>query len=489
MIRTAITRDSHWYFFHFYFAHYVKYATAAFQKEMIALTEDENVRNIFIVACRGSGKSTIITTSFPLWAILGKQKKKFVLILTQTKAQAKQHMMNLRYELEKQDLLKSDLGPFQEQQDEWGSGSLVFSNLNARITVASSEQAIRGIRHGEHRPDLIILDDVEDMASAKTHEGRMKTFNWFTGEVLPAGDKNTRVVVVGNLLHEDSLLVRLGKGVRNGDLSGVFRSYPLLDDKGAILWPGKYPTMADVEVDRKKIGNEVSWQREYLLKIVPDEDQIIFPEWIHYYDEAALGKLKPHKTIIAVDLAIAQKETSDYTAIVSAYLCGRGKDMKVYILPNPVNEHMTFPETVERIKQLYLVHHGNGNYPLILIEDVGYQRSIIDQLHSEGFPAEGFKVNSDKRSRLTSISNLVQNGTILFPHKGSEKLLRQLIGFGAEKHDDLVDSFTMIGHRTVTEKNRPVPWIKVISTESYSQSEDDRLDALMGIKNAHWRPF
>jgi hypothetical protein len=65
--------------------------------------------------------------------------------------------------------------------------SLVFSNMNARITAASSEQSIRGLRHGQHRPDLIIGDDVEDMASAKTKEGRQKTYGWLKGESRPTG--------------------------------------------------------------------------------------------------------------------------------------------------------------------------------------------------------------------------------------------------------------------------------------------------------------
>lgn len=83
-VRTAITRQSHFMFFHFYLAHYVKYATAAFQREMFYLSEQQDIRNLFIVAFRGSAKSTIFTTSYPVWAILGEQQKKFVLILCQT---------------------------------------------------------------------------------------------------------------------------------------------------------------------------------------------------------------------------------------------------------------------------------------------------------------------------------------------------------------------------------------------------------------------
>ena len=35
LIRIAITKDDLQYFFHFYFAHYVKYETADFQKEIM----------------------------------------------------------------------------------------------------------------------------------------------------------------------------------------------------------------------------------------------------------------------------------------------------------------------------------------------------------------------------------------------------------------------------------------------------------------------
>jgi len=99
-VRTSITKKSHWYFFHFYFAHYITFPTAEFHKEIFNLTENEDLGNFSIVAFRGSSKSTILTTSYPIWAILGKQQKKFVLLLSRTQTQAKQHMMNLRSELE-----------------------------------------------------------------------------------------------------------------------------------------------------------------------------------------------------------------------------------------------------------------------------------------------------------------------------------------------------------------------------------------------------
>lgn len=445
-VRIAVTKESHIMFFNFYFPHYVKYETAYFQEEMFNLTEDKKVKNLYIVAFRGSGKSTIITTSYPIWAILGKQQKKFVLILCQTRNQAKQHMINLKRELESNQLLKNDLGPFQEESDEWGSSSLVFSNMNARISVASTEQSIRGLRHGAHRPDLIIGDDVEDMASAKTKEGRQKTYDWLKGEVIPTGDRNTKLVIVGNLLHEDSLLMHLKRDIEEGSSTGVFKSYPLVDDKGEILWSGKYPTLKDIEIEHKNIGNEIAWKREYLLEIIPDEDQIVYPDQIKYYPSLPKGRCR--KVIIGADLAISQKTSADFTAIVSAAIYGHGKDFHIYILPNPINSRFNFTETIEQIKLLYESLQYLG-YRIIFVEDVGYQRVAIEQLIIQGCKAEGSKVTSDKRARLASISNLIPSGRILFPKIGAEELIENLIGFGKEKHDDLVDAFTIVAREAV----------------------------------------
>lgn len=457
-IRTAITRKSHFLFFHFYFAHYVKYPTAAFQRELFHLSEREDIKNLFIVAFRGSAKSTIFTTSYPVWSILGEQQKKFVLILCQTQAQAKQHMMNLRRELENNQLLKNDLGPFQEENNEWGSSSLVFSSLNARITAVSSEQSIRGLRHNQHRPDLIIADDVEDMASTRTHEGRQKTYNWLMGEVIPAGDRNTRLIVVGNLLHQDSLLMHLKRDMDEGQLNAVFKAYPLIDKDGRVAWLGKYPNSQALAEEKSRCGNEFAWQREYLLHIVPDEDQVIDPKWIKYYDEIPTNRDSYHGVFVGIDLAISQRDTADYTAMVSAVISGHEDKFCVYILPNIINRRMSFPETISQIKSLEKANKSFYSSVCFLVEEVGYQKAVIDQLCHDNILAEGVRVSSDKRSRLMTISAMIQSGKIKFPRYGAEELIRQIIGFGVERHDDLVDAFSIIGHSAI-DKDTPMPCI------------------------------
>jgi predicted phage terminase large subunit-like protein len=469
-VRAAITKESHWYFFHFYFAHYVKYATAPFQRELISLSEDVSVKNLVVVAFRGSAKSTIFTMSYPLWAILGIQQKKFVLILSQTQAQAKQHLMNLRKELENNSLLKNDLGPFKEESNEWGSYSLVFSDTNARITVVSTEQSVRGLRHNQHRPDLIIGDDLEDIASTKTREGRNKTYEWLTGEVIPTGDRDTRLIVIGNLLHEDSLMMRLKEDIEAGKLNGMYKSYPLLQGE-KILWEGKYPNMEAVEEERRKAANEYAWQREYLLNIVPAEDQVIDRSWIQYYNEIPppmrlkRGQYTSHLEVrIGIDPAISKSDTADYTAMVPGMLYETDHGYRLYILPKIVNRRMNFPETIDMCKTLDQIYkEERKERPTFVIEDVAYQKALPQQLLEEGlWDVKTVRPNGDKRSRLMMTANMIKNGKILFPSEGAEQLIQQIVHFGVEKHDDLADAFSNLALSVVNEPPR-VPRIYTLS--------------------------
>lgn len=446
LVRQAIAQESHLMFFHLYFPHYVKFPIAEFQKDIFRITEDMTNPLALIVAFRGSGKSTLVTFSYALWAILGIQKRKFVLLICRTQAQARQHMANLRHELENNKMLRSDLGPFREDNGgEWAMSSLVFKNSDARIMIASIDQSIRGIRHDEHRPDLIILDDVEDLNSTKTIEARSKIFDWFTREVVPLGDLGTRIIIVGNLLHEDSLVMRLKKKIENKELRGTFKWFPLLDDYGNCLWPGKFEDKEMVEELRRSVGNELAWQQEYLLNIVSDSTRVIFPEWIQKY--AALPENfaeQARGTFIGVDLAISQKETADYTAIVAGVLHGKGKDLKIYVLPNPVNKRMPYPEVIRMVKNVAAGLKHGGAEPHIAMESNGFQEIYVDQLQWDGLRVEGVKNTSDKRTRLALTSHYVQTGLIQFPESGAEELIVQLTGFGVERHDDLADAFAMM---------------------------------------------
>ena len=74
------------------------------------------------------------------------------------------------------------------------------------------------------------------------------------------------------------------------------------------------------------------------------------------------------------------------------------------------------------------------------VEDVAYQKAAIQEMERSLIPVVPMKRTTDKRAMLLSIAPYIQNGTVLFPRTGCEDLILQMLGWGVESHDDLVDA-------------------------------------------------
>ena len=81
-----------------------------------------------------------------------------------------------------------------------------------------------------------------------------------------------------------------------------------------------------------------------------NDEAIITPEDIHYYDErpSGIAAMKGH----GIDLAISQKEGADYTAIVSGEVFYIDNAPKIYIRPKPYNEHVTFHNFMQKFYRM-----------------------------------------------------------------------------------------------------------------------------------------
>jgi len=238
---------------------------ANFHKEIFTLTQKLKYKLICIMAFRGSGKSTIMNLSYVLWSILGKPQKKFIIIVSKRKHQARAHFENIKRELETNELLKNDMGPFKAESDDQGSNFIEIKKFNAKIMMISARQGIRGLRYGINRPDLIVLDDIEDNLSMENNREQRQIYEWFMSEVIPSGDANTTIIVLGNRLKGESLLTKLEKEIKAGNISGIFHTYPIVNDRGQILWLGKFPNKEIIKNLYDKTSDMESWMQEYAL--------------------------------------------------------------------------------------------------------------------------------------------------------------------------------------------------------------------------------
>ncbi|MDE2001751.1 MAG: hypothetical protein KGI60_04285, partial [Patescibacteria group bacterium] len=412
-----------------YLNHYFTIDPAEFHRELIEHLGSDLDRMLIILGFRGSAKSTFGSLALPLWAALEK-KFHFILPIADTTLQAKINIENIRHELTTNDLILNDYGDMRSGE-EWQKENMLLAN-GVRILARSRGQKVRGLRHRQYRPELVVVDDPEDLEWVRTKENRDKTERWLRAEVIPAiNERVGRLVLIGNQLHSDALLSRM-----KGDKGFTVLEYPLVDANGRCMWLAKYPTQQSLDVQRDKAG-ATSWQREYLLKIVPEEGQEVKPEGISYYDAAP----KPDLVSLygtGLDYAISKKETADYTAAVTGALTYDEKgNAHIDVLPDPLNERLDMRETIDAIQLINARCNGNQ---ITFAEEVAYQKAANDELERAGLPIERIHPSRDKRARLKVAATYIKNGTVRFPRSGCEDLLIQLFGFGSEEHDDMVDA-------------------------------------------------
>ena len=151
---------------------------------MFHLIQEEKYNFVVVMAFRESGKSTIMNMANVLWSILGKPGKKFVIIVSNTQEQAKNHFLNIKSELEGNEALREDFGPFTENEAAWNRLSLELDYCGAKILSIARDQRVRGLKHNQYRPDLIICDDLEDSVSVEDRTLAAALGQWFESEIL-----------------------------------------------------------------------------------------------------------------------------------------------------------------------------------------------------------------------------------------------------------------------------------------------------------------
>lgn len=461
-LRIKLATESFYWFFVIYFTIYLEFPIAPFQKEIINLVQDDENKLLVIVAFRGSAKSTIITLAYVIWCLVT-GKRKYPLILSLNQQRVQQALFNIRQEFEKNILLIQDFGPFYRMNDEWSYNSLYLSYLEARVTAISTGEGFRGLRQRQFRPDLVISDDIEDVQSASSSDGRAKLWQTVNSELIPAGDLKTKFIFLGNLVHGESVLVRLKKLILTNKIKGVYREYPLHDSDKKILWTGKFRSWQDIENFKMTIPSEEEYRREYLLQIVPPGNRVIQEDWITYYDPTKkIDRDDFRFYLISIDPAFKINDSADKTAIIVFAVYGFNEKLKIYIQPNPVNRRMEMPEMIEEIKK---IKQSLGRSVVkIIVEGVAAQTTIAQTLKAQGIEAEDYNVNGqDKRARLAMCSPLVKNATALFSDQGNEELIHQIIYLLVERYNDLADALSMGLNYLTEELTRPkFEWFSVV---------------------------
>lgn len=477
-----------------YFPHYIKKPSSKLHKKLyldlaalilakhpelaekagIEIRLSEDGKNLVKAAPRGNAKSTITTLVFPLWCVVFEYKK-FIGILSDTYEQSADFLEFIKEELISNERLAQDFpDAVGENKAKWAYGTVITFN-GIKFKCWGTRKKLRGARFNQDRPDLFICDDLENDENINSQDQRKKNEDWLFGAVKKAGTRRTDIVMVGTVLHPESLLMKCIKNP--GWESEVFRSIiqysesKLWDEWEVIYTDLSNPQRvadADAFFDARKEemleGTEVLWPEEedyyYLYKMRVDDGPVYFdrekqnlarnpeecpfdPEWFVYLDEEQCALMKDQPAFGAVDPSMGKKGSrgkkgSDPSATGAARV-----DKEGYVSIVEADIARKHPD---KIADDIFDFHDIYDFTAFGIEAIQFQeffKDHFDRLSRERrkyVPTIPLKPNQDKKLRIISLQPLIKNGTIRFRKARCRTLIEQFTNFpfGADDGPDMV---------------------------------------------------
>lgn len=424
----------------------------------------EGVR-LAIAAPRGEAKSTFVTLFFVLWAVLT-GRKHYILIIADALEQAASLLGAVKDELEFNEALKRDF-PGAGKGHVWNVGTVVTPG-NVKIQALGAGKRMRGLRHGPHRPDLIVLDDLENDGNVDKPEQRDKLQSWLQKTVLNLGaaDGSMDVVYVGTLLHYDSVLARtLRKPLWK---ARTFRSILRWPDRMDLWdeWESLLSSRGEAEARRfycqhrakMEAGAEVSWPASrplYRLMCLRVEDREAFDS--EQQNDPLSANEAPFNGCITFWVDRSRDWLLFGAVDPSLGKQGAGRDPSAILVGGFLRGSMTLDvveasirkrhpdRIIEDVIALHDVHH-----PLLWgVEAVQFQEffaHVLVQRAAErgiALPVRPLVNSADKLLRIESLQPHMAQGRIRL-HVSQQALIDQLRHFPRADHDDGPDALEML---------------------------------------------
>jgi len=430
-----------------------------------------------VAAPRGHAKSTNFTFKDSLHAALYLYKH-YIIILSDSSDQAEGFLSDIKTEMEDNQEIRLDFG---NQQGKVWKSTVILTTGGVKIEAIGSGKKVRGRRHGAWRPDLLVLDDIENDENVNTPDQRRKLDSWFKKAVSKAGDTYTDIMYIGTILHYDSLL---SNTLKNPEYeSRTYRAVISFSDRDDLWdkWTELYTNLFDpdhkqharefyLEHEAEMLkGTEVLWPEKldyYKLMVIKvsdgdaafnselqndpiDPDSASFQEeWMDYY-EPELVDFKDIRYVFvgANDPSLGKNKKSDTSAIInlavdlySGYLY---IEMASIEKRKPDQIIKDIFEANRRLKRDY----GKGFYKFG-VETVQFQyffKEVMAQLSAElgeYIPIEEIQSTVNKMLRIESLQPYIKNGYIKFNAK-HKTLIKQLLEYPMGRNDDGPDALQM----------------------------------------------
>lgn len=442
---------------YYFFPNHFRSESPAFHLQILKAIM--NNKKTAIAAPRGSAKSTLVNFAFVSHQICFK-KRRNILIIQASEDKANKSLANIKSEFDTNKELKNTYGIIFDKDNQ---SQTVFAHPDGFATQVScygrkQMGKVRGEIFRGYRPDLIVIDDLEDDDFVRTRELREDLHRVYEDAVEPAVDsmEDYRIVYIDTMKHYDSQLAKM----LNEDM---YTEYKKLKFQARIdtpsgpqsLWPEKWSIEFLDELERK---SPIKFAKEYQNDPITGSLQVFNPndfrrwsvslsDYMLYDLDGSIiekGALSDCRAAIGYDLAWSEKRRHDATAIVPVFITPTNQILVDFyineqgIKPDKLAEYMfTLDEKYEGLTGRK-VWHGmeKGKYEQV---SKWYLTQEM-KMRNKWLLIKDMPWTHDKQERITAPLQPRYINHSIFHRKDMGDLETQLSRFPSAVHDDLPDA-------------------------------------------------
>ncbi len=386
------------------FAHRHKNETPEFHRRILGTFYSPRPKAVAKVF-RGGAKSTLAEE----YVILGTLFRDFryPLLIGNSYDAACERMAAIKAEFETNELIMelfgAQVGPV------WTESEITCMN-GARIKAYGARQSLRGSKTKDgDRPDLAMVDDLEDEENVQTPEARYKIQRWVTGSLYPALVPVTgKVRVLGTPLHPKSYVENC---CNSEDFEKVVVPLSYYDDTGAEVssWPDRFPTdyIENLRQEYTRAGSINEFAQEYMCR-AEDQASKPFKPGMFKYAAVPLGY---HAYEVMVDPA---RTTNTKTSARTGYVVYHWEGRTLWV-DEAFGAFHKPDEIIDTICKLNEKYHPVK----VGVEADGLEEFIMQPLRAEqikrscSVPLYPQRAPRDKNSFISSLQPFYQAGDVV----------------------------------------------------------------------------
>ena len=424
---------------------------------------------VAVAAPRGHAKSTAGTLAYGLAELLFRESK-FCIIVSDTESQAAMFLGAMKSELMENESLIELFGIQRNEKNlvqfvkdtETDVIVRLTDGHQFRVMAKGAEQKLRGMLWDGKRPDLVLVDDLENDELVMNKDRRDKLKRWFRGALVPCLSPKGKLRMWGTVLHMDSVLEELmpkenSKTFRQSELKDwdistrktMWKSvkYRAHDEKlTEFLWPERFnKEFFQLKKEEAAInGMSDQYSQEFLNR--PIDDSVAYFKRKDFVPMLDADYEKNMKWYCTVDLAISQENRADF----SVFLVAGVDENKILHIRNVIRERLDGREIVD----LLIALHRTYDFQMIGIEEMQVSKAIGPFLNETMIAEDCFiplmkmkASGKDKMHRATSIQARMRARAVRFDTKADwyPTLQDELLKFPRGVKDDQVDTMAYLG--------------------------------------------